>query len=107
MKNSEIFKLSDLARHQENSIVSRMIIDKKAGSVTLFAFDEGQSLSEHISPFDALVIITDGEAEISISRKSYHVKQGDILIMPAKKPHAVKAISKFKMILIMIRDKYE
>ena len=85
-------------------MVSRTIIDKKAGTLTLFAFGEGQGLSEHTAPFDALVYIIDGESEITISGKILHLKQGEIVIMPANKPHALKAVEKFKMMLIMIRS---
>ncbi len=107
MKTSEVLCLSELADYQTNSIVSRMIIDKKAGSVTFFAFDKGQSLSEHTAPFDALIYILDGAAEVVISSKKYVLKQGDTIIMPANKPHAVKANERFKMLLIMVRVTYE
>jgi len=96
-------KLADMVDYQEGSIVSRAIVDKKAGTVTLFAFDEGQGLSEHVAPFDALVYIIDGEAEITISGKTVHVREGEITIMPAHEPHAVRAIGRFKMLLTMIR----
>ncbi len=92
-----------LAEYQEGSIVSRTLIDKKAGTVTFFAFDEGQGLSEHIAPYDALVNVFDGEAEVVISKKTYHVKEGEMIILPANKPHALKAIKKFKMMLTMIK----
>ncbi len=94
----------DLLDYQEGSVVSRTIIDKKTGTVTLFAFDEGQGLSEHTAPFDALVHIIDGEAEITISGKPLHLKKDEMVIMPAHEPHALKALKKFKMILIMIRQ---
>ncbi len=97
-------KLVDLADYQEGSVVSRTIIDKKTGTVTLFAFDEGQGLSEHTAPFDALVYLLDGEAEIVISGKPLHLKGGEMVIMPANDPHALKAITRFKMILTMIRS---
>lgn len=96
--------LSCLADYQEGSVVSRTIIDKKTGTVTLFAFAEGQGLSEHTAPFDALVYVLDGEAEISISGKMVQVKAGEMIIMPASEPHALKAIKRFKMVLIMIRN---
>lgn len=101
---AQALKIIDLLDYQEGSVVSRTIIDKKTGTVTLFAFDEGQGLSEHTAPFDALVNIIDGEAEIVISGKSLHVKEGEMVIMPAKEPHALKALKKFKMILTMIRS---
>jgi quercetin dioxygenase-like cupin family protein len=100
----KILNSKDLIEYQEGSIVSRMLINKDVGSVTLFAFDEKQKLSEHTAPFDALVQILDGKAEISISGKRYSLKQGDFIIMPANKPHSVTAIIKFKMILTMIKS---
>ena len=96
--------LFDLVDYQEGSVVSRAIIDKKTGTVTLFAFDEGQGLSEHTTPFDALVYLLDGEAEIVISGKVLRLKEGEMIIMPANQPHALKAVKKFKMILTMIRS---
>jgi quercetin dioxygenase-like cupin family protein len=96
--------LVDLASYQEDAIVSRTIIDKEAGTVTFFAFDGGQGLSEHTAPYDALVYLLDGEAEITISGKKIHAKEGEIVIMPANQPHALKAITQFKMLLIMIRS---
>ena len=97
-------KLADLIEYQEGSVVSKMIIQKETGNVTLFAFDEGQGLSEHTAPFDALVHILEGEAEITISGKPNTVKEGQIIIMPANDPHALKAVTKYKMLLIMIRS---
>ena len=96
-------KLAELIDYQDGSVVSREIISKKTGTVTLFAFDQGQGLSEHTAPFDALVYVFDGEAEIVISGKPLRVKQGETVIMPANQPHALKAIKRFKMILTMIR----
>ena len=95
---------NDLLDYQEGSVVSRTIIDKQTGTVTLFAFDAGQGLSEHTAPFDALVHIIDGEAEITISGKGIHVKGGEMVIMPAHEPHALRALKRFKMVLIMIRQ---
>ena len=111
MKNSETpnqleaqaANLSNLISYQEGSVVSRTIIDKKAGTVTLFAFDEKQGLSEHTAPYDALVYIVDGEAEVTIAGKPIRLKQGEMTIMPANKTHALTAVTKFKMLLIMIR----
>lgn len=97
-------RLMDLIEYQEGSVVSREIIRKNTGTVTLFAFGEGQGLSEHTAPFDALVYLLDGEAEIFISGKPFHLKPGEIIIMPASQPHALKAVKKFKMLLIMIRS---
>jgi quercetin dioxygenase-like cupin family protein len=96
-------KFVDLIAYQDGSVVSRTIIDKETGTVTLFAFDEGQGLSEHTAPFDALVHILDGEAEVTISGKPFMLKAGETLIMPANEPHALKAMARFKMILTMIR----
>ena len=97
-------KLIDLVSYQEGSIVSRTIIDKATGTCTLFAFDEGQGLSEHTAPFDALVYLIDGESEVTISGKILHLKEGDMVIMPANKPHALRAVKKFKMMLVMIKS---
>ena len=96
--------LQSLIDYQESSVVSRTLIDKKSGTVTLFAFDENQGLSEHTAPFDALVYILDGEAKIFISGRPFQVKKNEMIIMPANKPHALKAIKRFKMLLIMIRS---
>ncbi|MDH5376505.1 MAG: cupin domain-containing protein [Candidatus Bathyarchaeota archaeon] len=101
---AQAVRLIDLVDYQEGSVVSRTLIDKKTGTVTLFAFDEGQGLSEHTTPFDALVYLLDGEAEISISGKTLHAGEGEIMLMPANQPHALKAIKKFKMILTMIKS---
>ena len=90
--------------YQKDAIVSKTIIDKKAGTVTLFAFDQGQGLSEHTAPFDALVQVLEGEVDIKISGKSFHLKQGEIITMPANEPHALTAIQRFKMLLTMIRS---
>jgi quercetin dioxygenase-like cupin family protein len=100
----QAIRLVDLADYQEGSVVSRTIIDKKAGTVTSFAFAEGQGLSEHTAPFDALVYLLEGEAEIVISGKPIHLKSGEMVIMPANHPHALKATKDFKMILTMIRS---
>jgi quercetin dioxygenase-like cupin family protein len=96
-------RLVDLINYQDSSIVSRTIINKETGTVTLFAFDQGQVLTEHATPFDALVNILDGEAEIVIAGKPHCLRSGEMIIMSANKPHALKAINKFKMILIMIK----
>ena len=96
--------ISGLAEYQEGSVVSREIIKKEVGTVTIFAFDKGQGLSEHSAPFDAMVQIVDGEAEIRISGKNNIVKKGELIIMPANEPHALAAVKPFKMILTMIRS---
>lgn len=101
---AKVTRLTDLAAYQEDAVVSRTIIDRDAGTVTFFAFDEGQGLSEHTVPYDALVYVADGEAEVVISGKSLQLKDGEMVIMPANKPHALKAIKRFKMILTMIRS---
>jgi len=100
----QITRLVDLADYQKGSIVSRTIIDKKTGTVTFFAFDEGQGLSEHTAPFDALVYLLDGEAEVVISGRQFRLKQGEMVVMPANDPHALKAVKRFKMVLTMIRS---
>jgi quercetin dioxygenase-like cupin family protein len=96
--------VKDLINYQEGSVVSREIIRKSTGTVTLFAFDKGQGLSEHTAPFDALVQILDGEAEITISGKPYYLETGQMIILPANETHSLKALSKFKMLLVMIRS---
>lgn len=97
-------RLADLVDYQDGAVVSREIINKKTGTVTLFAFDEGQGLSEHTAPFDALAYILDGEADITISGKALRLKEEEMVIMPANQPHALKAVGKFKMVLTMIRS---
>lgn len=101
---SEVLNFKNLTDYQEDSVVSRTIIKKDTGTVTFFAFDEGQGLSEHTTPFDALVYVADGEAEIKISGKINIVKEGEMIIMPANEPHALQAEKKFKMCLIMIKS---
>lgn len=98
-----IFKLEDITEYQKDSIVSRTLLSMNSGTITIFSFDEGQGLSEHTAPFDAFVYIVDGEVEIIISGKSYKLKKGEMIIMPANKPHSVRAIRKFKMLLVMIK----
>lgn len=100
---AEILKISDLAAYQEGAIVSRQISMAEGGNVTLFAFDQGQELSEHTAPFDALLHVLDGEVEVRISGKAFLLKAGEAIILPASQPHAVKAQKKFKMLLTMIR----
>jgi len=97
-------ELKSLTDYQEGSIVSKTIVDKQNGSVTTFAFSEGQKLSEHTAPFDAMVMIVDGEAEIIIDKNVNHLSEGEMIIMPANIPHAVNANKKFKMILTMIKS---
>jgi len=96
--------IADLVDYQSGGIVSRQIIQKQTGSVTLFAFDDGQALSEHTAPFDALVQVLDGSVEITIAGEPLTLKAGEAVIMPANKPHAVRALTKMKMLLTMIRE---
>ena len=94
----------DLVKYQKDSIVSKTVIEKKTGTVSLFAFDKNQGLSEHTAPFDALVHLIDGEAEIIISGKTVNLKNGEMTIMPANQQHALIAVQRFKMILTMIKS---
>ena len=103
VRTAEVKQLVDLLQYQDGSIVSRVLLKNKGGTVTLFAFDVGEGLSEHTAPFDALVVVTDGEADVEIAGESFRVKQGETIILPANRPHAVKAATRFKMLLIMIR----
>ena len=96
--------LCNLITYQEHSVVSKILINKNTGTVTLFAFSKGRGLSEHTAKYDALVYILDGESEITISGKTILVKEGEMVIMPANKPHSLKAINKFKMLLVMIKS---
>ncbi len=96
--------LEGLIDYQEGSVVSRTIIDKKTGTITLFAFDENQGLSEHTAPYDAMVYVLDGEVDVTISGKPIRLKQGEMTIMPANEPHALTAKTKFKMLLTMIKS---
>jgi len=100
---SEVLTMTELVTYQDGAIVSRQITKADAGNVTLFAFDKDQELSEHTAPFDALLHVLEGEAEIKISSKPYQLKTGDGIIMPADEPHAVRAVQRFKMLLTMIR----
>ena len=102
-KKAEILNIANLAEYQENAVVSSQVLKVANGNVTLFAFDKGQELSEHSTPFDALVQVLDGLAEIIISGKSFAVGAGQSIIMPADKPHAVVATEQFKMLLTMIK----
>jgi len=96
--------LVDLVDYQHGSIVSKTLIEKDKGTVTLFAFDEGQALSEHTAPFDAMVCVLDGTAHITVGGKPVEVSAGEVFIMPADIPHAVKAAERFKMMLVMVRE---
>jgi quercetin dioxygenase-like cupin family protein len=101
---AQALHLTDLINYQEDSVVSRTLVNQASGSVTLFAFGKGQGLTEHTSPFDALVCMLDGEADITIAGKTVRARAGDLVIMPANQPHALDAITQFKMMLTMIRS---
>jgi quercetin dioxygenase-like cupin family protein len=101
---AQVVKAAEMINYQDGSIVSRELIKKPTGTVTVFAFDEGQGLSEHTAPFDALVQVVEGEVEIHISGRPHHLTGGEMILMPAHQPHALKAFTKFKMILTMIRS---
>lgn len=102
--SSKTTKMASLADYQQNAVVSREIIKKDAGTVTVFAFDGGEGLSEHTAPFDALVYIVDGRAEIRIAADTFALETGDMIVLPAGKPHALIALTQFKMLLIMIKS---
>ena len=99
-----VLNIKDMVSYQSGSVVSRTVIDKSVGTVTVFAFDSGQGLSEHTAPFDAMVQVVDGTADITIAGAVHTVREGEMIIMPANKPHALKANPRFKMLLIMIRQ---
>lgn len=101
---ANVVNVSKLVDYQDGAVVSRAVMSGKAGTVTMFAFDEGQGLSEHTAPYDAMVQLLEGEAEVAIVGKVLRVQAGEMVIMPAQQPHALKAIKKFKMMLVMIRD---
>ncbi|MGD0643333.1 MAG: cupin domain-containing protein [Candidatus Bathyarchaeia archaeon] len=101
---AEASNLSDLIDYQEGSVVSRTIIDKKTGTITLFAFDENQGLSEHTAPYDAFVYVLDGQADATVSGKLITIDHGNMTIIPANAPHALTAKTKFKMLLVMIKS---
>ena len=102
--SSKASSLADLVSYQDGAIVSRALIDKKAGSVTLFAFDEAQGLSEHTAPFDALLYVLEGEVAVTVADKPLSLKQGEATLLPANQPHALTAKTKFKMLLTMIKS---
>ncbi len=102
-EKSKVFNLASSVEYADNATVSKMILKKDTGNITLFAFDKGQSLSEHSAPFDAYVLVTEGRGTIVINRKPYELNAGDFIVMPANIPHAVQASEKFKMMLVMIR----
>jgi quercetin dioxygenase-like cupin family protein len=100
----KVFRLADLVEYAEGTAANRMVINRKSGSVTIFSFDENEGLSEHTAPFDALVTILDGECEVWVAGKIYPMRTGETIIFPAGIPHALSAISKFKMCLVMIKE---
>ena len=104
LPGAQVAKAAELVNYQDGAVVSREIIKKPTGSVTLFAFDEGQGLSEHTAPFDALAQVVEGEVEIIISGQPHRLQGGEMILMPAGQPHALKALKRFKMILTMIRS---
>ena len=97
-------KMSDLVSYQEGSIVSRTLIDKAVCTVTIFAFDEGQGLSEHAAPYDAMVHVLEGDVDLTLSGIVHSMKGGDVIIMPANEAHSLKAVKQFKMLLTMVRQ---
>ena len=101
---AQVAKALELVNYQDGAVVSREIVKKPTGSVTIFAFDEGQGLSEHTAPFDALVQVVEGAAEITISGQPHQLQGGEMVLMPAGQPHGLKALKRFKMILTMIRS---
>ena len=100
----KVLAVNDLVQYQDGTVASRMIVFKKVGTITLFAFDAGEGLSEHSAPYDAILTVTDGEADVSIEGVPFTVKNGEMIILPANKPHAVVARQRFKMTLTMIRE---
>lgn len=104
LPGAETAMAAGLVNYQDGSVVSREIVKKPTGNVTIFAFDEGQGLSEHTAPFDALAHVLEGEAEISVAGQPHHLHGGEMILMPAGQPHALKALKRFKMILTMIRS---
>jgi quercetin dioxygenase-like cupin family protein len=104
MPVAETVRLMDLVNYQDGAVVSRTLVHCATGTVTLFAFDEGQGLSEHTAPFDALAHVLEGDAEITVSGKPLRTKAGEAVLMPANQPHSLKALGKFKMLLTMIRS---
>jgi quercetin dioxygenase-like cupin family protein len=100
----KVLQVNDLVQYQDGTVASRMIVFKKTGTITLFAFDAGEGLSEHSAPFDAILTVTDGEAEVTIAGSPLTVRTGEMIILPANKPHGVQAKQRFRMTLTMIRE---
>jgi quercetin dioxygenase-like cupin family protein len=103
LERAKVFGIADLVAYQDGAVVSRTLIDREEGTVTVFSFDEGEGLSEHVAPFDAMVILLDGEAEITVAGTPHRVKAGQTIILPADRPHALRAVERFKMLLVMVR----
>lgn len=103
-KEQKVDSITDLVNYQVDAVVSKTLIKKETGNITLFAFDKNQGLSEHTAPYDALVLVIDGKADIILDGKSNITKAGEMIIMPANIPHALKAVEKFKMMLTMIKQ---
>jgi quercetin dioxygenase-like cupin family protein len=101
--SQEVERLVDLVSYQVGSVVSRTIVDKEAGTVTLFAFDSGEGLSEHAVPYDAMVTVLEGKAEVKIAGEPFLLGEGDMIVMPADVPHALRAVDRFKMLLVMVK----
>jgi quercetin dioxygenase-like cupin family protein len=99
----QVRRMAELIDYQEGSVVSRQVIKADGGNVTLFAFDQGEGLTEHKSPFDALVYVIDGQADVTVSGIAFHVSEGEMILMPANAPHSLKAPSRFKMLLVMVK----
>ena len=104
-ETAKTFGFSDSVEYSEGAIVSKMVLKKETGNISLFAFDKGEGLSEHTAPFDAVVFIVDGKAEIIIDGNSNILSSGETIVMPANIPHALKAVEQFKMVLTMIKSK--
>jgi len=100
----KVMRLADLVEYADGTVASRMVVNRKSGSITIFSFDENEGLSEHTAPFDAVVTILDGECEVWVAGQTYQMETGDTIIFPAGVPHALSAITKFKMSLVMIRE---
>ena len=105
LETAKVFDLQNLVEYSEGSTVSRILTKNESGNTTLFAFDQGQGLSEHTAPFDATVLIVDGKCTITIDKVEHHLQEGQVIVMPANVPHALYATEKFKMLLIMVKGK--
>jgi quercetin dioxygenase-like cupin family protein len=105
VEKAKSLSLTGLVEYQPGAVVSRTVIDHTEGTVTVFSFDEGEGLSEHVAPFDAMVVVLDGEAEVTVAGKANRVRAGETIIMPADRPHALRAVKRFKMLLVMVRAK--